>query len=170
MFSHSCAPEQQENFLLQSQICVLTLIRCQFHPRNTAVACKRPGHSAKSTGGRLHLNKHTPLTWWSQSWLTMPLSRHSMGTIQETAHTQLIRKHWVTVISACWATVDWSWPKSGISVLKLISTSEKKRRKLRMNCWTFSQNPYARRKSHHHHCCQTFTWQAHEWWWQNKAF
>ena len=33
--------EQPENFLLQSQLCVLTLIRCPFHPRVTAVARKR---------------------------------------------------------------------------------------------------------------------------------
>ena len=34
--------ERRENFLLQSQLCVLTLIRCPFHPRITAVARKRP--------------------------------------------------------------------------------------------------------------------------------
>ena len=31
-----------ENFLLQSQLCVLTLIQCPFHPCVTAVAHKRP--------------------------------------------------------------------------------------------------------------------------------
>ena len=34
--------ERRGNFLLQSQLCVLTLILCPFHPRVTAVACKRP--------------------------------------------------------------------------------------------------------------------------------
>ena len=34
--------EQRQNFLLQSQLCVLTLIRCPFYPRVTAVARKRP--------------------------------------------------------------------------------------------------------------------------------
>ena len=34
--------EQRDHFLLQSQLCVLTLIRCPFHPRVTAVARKRP--------------------------------------------------------------------------------------------------------------------------------
>ena len=29
-------------------------------PRVTAVACKDPGHPAKSAGGRLQLNTHTP--------------------------------------------------------------------------------------------------------------
>ena len=33
---------RQENFLLQSQLCVLTLILCLFHPCVTAVAHKRP--------------------------------------------------------------------------------------------------------------------------------
>ena len=34
--------ERRENFLLQSQLSVLTLIRCPFHLRVTAVAHKRP--------------------------------------------------------------------------------------------------------------------------------
>ena len=46
---------------------------------------KKPSHSAKSAGGRLHLNTRTPLTQQSRSGLTMPLSRHSMGTYQETS-------------------------------------------------------------------------------------
>ena len=43
------------------------------------------GHSAKSAGGRLHLNKHTPLTHRSRSGLTMPLSRQRVGIYQETS-------------------------------------------------------------------------------------
>ena len=46
---------------------------------------KDPSHSAKSAGGRLHLNMHTHLTQRSRSGLTMPLSRHSVGTYQETS-------------------------------------------------------------------------------------
>ena len=46
---------------------------------------KDPSHSAKSAGGRLQLNTHTPLTQRSRSGLTMPLSRHSDGTYQETS-------------------------------------------------------------------------------------
>ena len=34
--------------------------RYPFHPRVTAVARKDLGHSAKSAGGRLQLNTHTP--------------------------------------------------------------------------------------------------------------
>ena len=46
---------------------------------------KGPGHSAKRAGGRLHLNTPTPLTQRSGSGLTLPLSRHSVGTYPETS-------------------------------------------------------------------------------------
>ena len=46
---------------------------------------KDPGRSAKSAGGRLHLNTHALLTQRSRSGLTMPLSRHSVGTYPETS-------------------------------------------------------------------------------------
>ena len=103
--------ERRENFLRQSQLCVLTLIWCPFHPCVTAVIRKRPRSFCKSASGRLHLNMHTPLTQRSRSGLTMPLSRRSVGTYQERVHTQLVREHSVTVVSAHWATVDWSWPR-----------------------------------------------------------
>ena len=49
---------------------------------------KGPDHSAKSAGGRLHLNTHIPLTQRSRSGLTMLLSRHCVGTYPETSpHT-----------------------------------------------------------------------------------
>ena len=34
--------DRRENFLLQSQLCVLTLVRCPFHPHVTPVTRKRP--------------------------------------------------------------------------------------------------------------------------------
>ena len=46
-----------------SYIHVRTLIRCPFHPPVLPQwHVKDSGHSAKSAGGRLHLNTHTPLT------------------------------------------------------------------------------------------------------------
>ena len=45
---------------------------------------KDPGYSARSAGGRLHLNMHTLLTQRSQSGLTM---LHSVGTYQEMSST-----------------------------------------------------------------------------------
>ena len=44
---------------------------------------KEPGHSARSAGGRLYINTHTPLTQQSQNGLTMLLFRHSVGAYQE---------------------------------------------------------------------------------------
>ena len=39
---------------------------------------KDPGHSAKSAGGRLHLNTHAPLSHRSRNGLIIPLSRHTV--------------------------------------------------------------------------------------------
>ena len=46
---------------------------------------KDPGHSGKSAGGRLYLNRRTPSTQRSRNGLTMPLSSHSVGSYQETS-------------------------------------------------------------------------------------
>ena len=46
---------------------------------------KDPGHSAESGSAGLHLNTYTPLTQRSRSGLTMPLSRHSVGTYPATS-------------------------------------------------------------------------------------
>ena len=58
---------------------------------------KEPGHSAKSAGGRLHLNMHTSLTQRSRS----PLSRNSVVNLSgKRAHTQLVREYLAAVASA----------------------------------------------------------------------
>ena len=46
---------------------------------------KDTSHSAKSAGGRLHLRSQTPLTQWSRSGRTMPLSALSVGIYPETS-------------------------------------------------------------------------------------
>ena len=46
---------------------------------------KDPDHSAKSAGCRLRLHTHTPLTQRSRGGLIILLSRHSVGTYQETS-------------------------------------------------------------------------------------
>ena len=73
---------------------------------------KDPGHSAKSAGGRLHL----------KSRLTMPLSRHSVGTYPETS-SRAIRQGTLGLWSQL-AESLWTDPglKSEISVHELIST------------------------------------------------
>ena len=69
--------------------------------------------------------------------------------IRKQAHTQFIREHSVTVISAHWATVDWSWPKEWNSFAWANLHFKKKKHRRGMNCRTFSQNPRKRWKSHH---------------------
>ena len=95
LWSKGCEFESRqgrwENFLLRSQLCVLTLIQCWllFSVHSTPVLlqwyAKDPSLSAKRTGVRLHLIMHTPLTQQSQSGLIMPLCRHSVVTYQETS-------------------------------------------------------------------------------------
>ena len=84
---------------------------------------KEPGHSAKSAGGRLHLNTHTLLTQLSQSGLTMPLSRYSVGTYQENELTRNSSGTTQPQLSqlAEPLSID-PGMKSGISVRELIST------------------------------------------------
>ena len=111
---------------------------------------KDPGHSAESVGGRLNLNMHTPLTQWSWSGLTLPLSRHSVGPVRKRAHTQFVMERSVTVISARWAIVDWSWPKEWNECVQANFYLKQNKKKCRqgMNCWTFSQNHCKQGKSH----------------------
>ena len=61
---------------------VLIFIQCPFQtPVLPQWHVKDPSHSAKSAGGRLQLNTHTPLTQRSRNGLTM-LSGHSVGIYQ----------------------------------------------------------------------------------------
>ena len=83
---------------------------------------KDPGHSAKNAGGRLHLNTHTSLTQRSQTGLTMPPSRHSVGTYRRNKLTcNSSGKTWSQ--SSQLAEPMWTDPgrKNGISVHELIS-------------------------------------------------
>ena len=114
---------------------------------------KDPGHSARSAGGRLHLNMHTPLTQRSRSRLTMSLSRHSVGSYQKTSSPAT--RQGTPSQSSQLTELLWTDPgiKSGISEHVLLSTSTNKQKKHRqgMTGRIFSQNPRKRGKSHHHH-------------------
>ena len=116
---------------------------------------KDPSHSAKSAGGRLHLNMHTPLTQRSRSGLTMLLSRHSVGTYQETSSHVAARQGTLGQSSQLTEPL-WTDPdlKIGISVRELIfslkqTTTKNTKKSCRqgMNCGTFTQNPRMRGKS-----------------------
>ena len=113
---------------------MLSLIGCPFHPRVTAVARKRSRslceknrwQVAKSADGRLYLKTHTPLTQQSRSGLTMPLSRHSVGTL---SGNELTRNTWSQsshLAEPLWTNLGL---KSESSVHKLNSTLKKKKRR-----------------------------------------
>ena len=77
--------------------------RLLFDVRSTPVLLqwhiKDPDHSAKSAGGRLHLNMHTPLTQPSHSGLTV-LSGQSVETYQGNKFTFNSHGNTATVVSA----------------------------------------------------------------------
>ena len=97
----------RENFLLRGQLCVLTLIRCPFHPCVTTVAHKRPRSFCQKCRWQV-TPRHTYTL--GAGWVCHCPGR-VWGSIRKWAHMQLIREHPVTVVSGCWATVDWSWSK-----------------------------------------------------------
>ena len=70
-------------FFSTVNFCVLTLTRCPFHPRVTAVARKRPRPFCQKCTWQV-TSKHAYTLDRSRSGLTMPLFRHSVGTYPET--------------------------------------------------------------------------------------
>ena len=76
--------------------------------------------------------------------------------IRKQAHTQLVREHSTTVVSAWWATVDWSWSKEWNWCARAnLHFKPPKKCKYGMNGWTLSPNPSKWGKSHHHHQAQS---------------
>ena len=80
------------------------------------------GRSAKSAGGRLHLNTHTPLTQRSRSGLTMPLSRYCVGTYPETSSHPTCQGTFVHSSLGSLSHCGLFLAQCGISVRELIST------------------------------------------------
>ena len=76
--------ERQIFFSPESTLCAVSF-GVRFTPVLPQWHVKDPGHPAICTDGGLYLNAHTPLTQRSRNGLTMPLSRHSMETYQETS-------------------------------------------------------------------------------------
>ena len=73
--------EWRENFLLLSQLCVLTLIRCPFHPCVTAVARKRPRSFCQKYRWQVTAKHEYILDRTKSEWD----DRHSVGTNLETS-------------------------------------------------------------------------------------
>ena len=145
--------EGRENFLLQSQLCVLTLIRCSFHACVTAVARKRTRSFCQKCRWQVTpKHAHTPdptKSEWTDYATVQVLCGNLSGnklTCKSSGNTQLQSSQLTEPL--------WIDPglKSWIVVRELISTLKKKKKKecrWGMNCWTFSQNPGMQWKSHH---------------------
>ena len=110
---------------------------------------KKAGHSAKSAGGRFHLNMHTPLTQWSQSGLTM-LSRQSVGTYYRNTHSSSgnTRPH-----SSQLAEPLWNDPclKHGVGVCELSPVKKQQQQNTgsEQTVKPFPKSPCKRGISHH---------------------
>ena len=128
---------------------MLTLIRCPFHPRVTAVARKRSKSFCQKCRWQVTTKHACTLDPTKSLWadyaavqaqcgnlLGNELTRNSSGNTQPQS-SQL-------------AVPLWTDPnlKSGISGCALISTLKKKRRR-GINCRTFSQKSRTQGKSHH---------------------
>ena len=84
-----------------------------FQPHVTAVACKRPQSFCQKCRRQFtpeHAYKHPWHIKVGVDWLCRCPAR-VWESIRKRAHMQLVREHSVTVVSAHWATVDWSWTK-----------------------------------------------------------
>ena len=130
---------------------VLTLIRWPFLPMLPQCHVKDPSHSAESAGGRLHLNTHTPLIQRSRSGLTMPLSRHSVGTYPYNELTRNLSGN-IRPQSSQLAELQLTDPglKSGFSVREVISTDKKEPQAGNELSNILPKSSHARKKPPHH--------------------
>ena len=98
-------PDKSDGRIFFSRVnflCCISYRSIRFAPVLPQWHVKDPDHSAKSAGGRLHLNTHTPVTQRNRSGLALSLSRHSVGTYPEmSSHaTCQAREHSVIIVSA----------------------------------------------------------------------
>ena len=110
---------------------------------------KDPDHSAKSAGGRLHLNTHTSSTQRSRSGLTMPLFRHSVAIYPETSSQASCQGTFghsrLSSLSHCGLIL--AQRVELVYASKSLLEKKKKKRKRGMDGQTFSPNPRKRGKS-----------------------
>ena len=86
---------------LQSYLCVLTLIRCPFHPMLPQWHVKDPSDSARTAGGRLHLKHACSLDPTKSEWADVSRCPGVVWEpIRKGAHAQLVRKHSAIVVMA----------------------------------------------------------------------
>ena len=98
--SRGCKFESlRENFLLQSQLCVLTLLLCPFHPRVTAVARKRPKSLCQKCRWQVTPKHSYTLDPTKSEWAVCRYPGIVCEPPWKRAHTQLVREHSATVVS-----------------------------------------------------------------------
>ena len=110
-----------------------------------------PGHSAKSAGGRLHLNAHTTLTQRSREWAGIVWE-----SIRKRAHTELIMEQsghgLLSSLSHCGLILE-EWNQCAGPNLHF--KKKKKKKTDAGNDWSNSlPKPRRRVKGHHHHHVQ----------------
>ena len=115
-----------ENFLLQSQLYVLTLIRCPFHPRVTAVAHKRPRSFCQKCGWQVTPKHARTLDPSKSEWADYAAVQAECGNLSGNKLTHnSFRNAWSQLSQL--AEPLWTDPglKSGFSLHELISTLKK---------------------------------------------
>ena len=141
--------EQRETCLLRSQLCVLTLIRCPFHPRVTTVARKRPRLFCQKCRWQVTPKHAYALDQSKSEWADDAAVQAECGNLSGNELTR--NSSWnARSQSSQLAKPLWTdpGPKRGISLRELISTLKKKKKRRRgTNCRTFSQNLRTRGKS-----------------------
>ena len=142
---------------------MLTLTPCAFHPRVTALECKRPRPFCPKRRWQVTSKHAYTLDPTKSEWSDYAAVQAKCGNLSGNELTRNLYGN-IRPQSSQLAEPQWTDPgiKSGISVRDLISTSrkekkkkEKKKRKRRVNGRTFSENPRKRGKSHHHHKSDT---------------
>ena len=118
--------ERRENFLLQSQLCVLTLIRCPFPPRVTAVTRKRSSSLCQNCRSQV-TPKHAYTLYPTKSeWADFAAVQAKCGNLSGKEVTCNLSGN-TRPQSSQLAEPLWTDPglKSGICVRKLIFTLKK---------------------------------------------
>ena len=127
--SSSPSQERLENFLLQSQICVLTLTRCPLHPRVIAVARERPRSFCQMCRWQV-TSKYTYTLGPTQSeWADYAAVQEQCGNLSGNELTRNSSGNTQSRSSQL-AEPLWTDPglKRGISVRELISNQKRKKK------------------------------------------
>ena len=125
-----------------SEVTLLTLIWRLLHPVLLQWHIKDPGKSDKKCWWQVTPKHSYTLDQTKSKWADYATVQALCGSLSGNEPT----RNSVTVVSACWATVDWSWPKEWNQCGRADFHFKKNRRR-GMNCRTFSQIPAPEEKT-----------------------